>query len=87
MVGNLENTGWTRPGYACVYNIYTMDETQTVVACGAGGVTKVRSPYSERLERIFNFKYSYEYVSRFQELLARKDGIEKLYEQFRQQLS
>lgn len=87
MVGNLENTGWCKPGYACAYNIYTMDETQTVVACGAGGVTKVRSPYSERLERIFNFKYSYEYVSRFSELLTRKDGIQTLYEQFRQQLS
>ncbi|MBR4888709.1 MAG: coproporphyrinogen dehydrogenase HemZ [Clostridia bacterium] len=85
MVGNLENTGWSKPGYECAYNIYTMDETQTVVACGAGGVTKVRSPYSERLERIFNFKYSYEYVSRFHEMLERKDGIEKWYEQFRQE--
>lgn len=86
MAGNLENTGWAKKGTACAYNIYTMDETHTVVACGAGGVSKIKDPYSDRLERIFNFKYSYEYLERFDQILVRKEGVNTLYEQFRKRL-
>lgn len=86
MAGNLENTGWAKPGTVCDYNIYTMDETHTVIACGAGGVSKIKDPYSDRLERIFNFKYSYEYLERFDTILSRKEGVKTLYEQFRQRL-
>lgn len=86
MAGNLENTGWAKPGSICRYNIYTMDECTSVIACGAGGVTKLKDPYSGRLERIFNFKYPYEYISRHEEILLRKDGVTELYEQFRQRL-
>ncbi|MEG1427788.1 MAG: coproporphyrinogen dehydrogenase HemZ, partial [Oscillospiraceae bacterium] len=68
MAGNLENTGWAKKGTVCAYNIYTMDESLTVMACGAGGVTKIKDPYSDQLERIFNFKYAYEYISRFPEI-------------------
>lgn len=86
MAGNLENTGWAKPGTICRYNIYTMDESNSVIACGAGGVSKLKDPYSGRLERIFNFKYPYEYITRNGEILERKDGVTKLYEQFRQRL-
>ncbi len=86
MAGNLENTGWAKPGSLCRYNIYTMDECLSVVACGAGAVTKLKDPYSGRIERIFNFKYPYEYISRHGEILDRKDGVTGLYEQFRQRL-
>lgn len=86
MAGNLENTGWAKPGAVCAYNIYTMDECTSVIACGAGGVTKLKDPYSDRLERIFNFKYPYEYISRHEEILQRKDGVTRLYEQFRKRL-
>ena len=83
MIGNLENTGWSKKGCVCAYNIYTMDESQTVIACGAGGVSKIKDPYSDRLERLFNFKYSYDYIDRFDEILSRKNEIIKLYEEFR----
>lgn len=86
MAGNQENTGWAMPGGICRYNIYTMDESNSVIACGAGGVTKLKDPYSDRLERIFNFKYPYEYITRNAEILERKDGVTRLYEQFRQRL-
>ena len=86
MAGNLENTGWAKPGTICRYNIYTMDESCTVIACGAGGVSKLKDPYSDRLERIFNFKTAHEYIARHGELLERKEGVRVLYEQFRQRL-
>ena len=82
MVGNLENVGWAKPGTECYYNIITMDETHTVLACGAGAVSKIKDPGSDFLQRIFNFKYSYEYCSRNEEILSRKNEVKTLYEQF-----
>lgn len=78
-VGNLENVGWCKGNTACVYNIYMMEECHTVLACGAGAVTKLKEPHGEHLTRIFNFKYPYEYNRRFPEMLARKQGILDFY--------
>ena len=39
--GNLENTGWSRKGQEGLYNVFIMDETHTILAVGAGGVTKI----------------------------------------------
>ncbi len=75
MAGNLENTGWAQPGSVCRYNIYTMDESGTVIACGAGGVTKIKDPYSDALQRVFNLKLPLEYINRHAEILERKDGM------------
>lgn len=79
MLGNMENTGWSKPGYEGVYNVFIMDETHTILACGAGAVTKLKDPYSDNIERIFNFKYPYEYNDRFRELVDRKDAISEFY--------
>lgn len=78
-IGNLENVGWCKPGKECIYNVYMMEEIHTVLAAGGGAVTKLKDPFSTRLERIFNFKYPYEYVSRFDELLQRKSRIASFY--------
>lgn len=82
MAGNLENVGWSKIGYESLYNVYVMDETHTVLACGAGGVTKLKDFNSNKLERIFNFKYPYEYNTRFDELLERKSGIKDFYDEY-----
>ena len=81
-VGNLENVGYAKRGKECLYNVYTMDETHTVLACGASAVTKLREPVGPYIERIFNYKYPYEYISRFNELVVRKDGILRFYEKY-----
>ncbi len=86
MAGNLENTGWAKNGDICAYNTYTMDESSTVIACGAGGVSKLKDPYTDRLERVFNFKYPKEYIDRNTEILERKERIRGLYEQFRKRI-
>ncbi len=80
MVGNLENTGWSKKGYESLYNIYVMDETHTILGCGAGAVSKLKKPRSNYLKRIFNFKYPYEYIERYDEQLKRKDEITSFYE-------
>lgn len=76
-IGNLENVGWCLKGKECLYNIYMMEEIHTVLACGAGAVTRLKNPYGGEIERIFNFKYPYEYNARFDEILNRKSGIDR----------
>ncbi|MBQ8303540.1 MAG: coproporphyrinogen dehydrogenase HemZ, partial [Clostridia bacterium] len=80
-VGNLENVGYAKKGYESLYNVYIMDETHTILGVGASAVTKLKSPNGPEISRIFNFKYPYEYISRYDELAARKKGIAEFYEQ------
>lgn len=79
---NLENIGWCKPGKACLYNIYIMEEIHSILSAGAGGSTKLVIPGKRhgKIERIFNFKYPTEYIDRFDEILARKQGVEDFYE-------
>lgn len=83
MLGNMENVGWSEPGCEGLYNIYIMDETHTIVGLGAGGVTKLKQPGGEYIERIYNYKFPYEYIGRFDELIARKSGIAEFYGRYR----
>ena len=67
-VGNLENVGFSIDGHEGLYNIFMMEETQTIFAVGAGAVTKLVSSNKNResdvrIERIFNPKYPYEYLN------------------------
>lgn len=78
-LGNLENVGWCHDGYECIYNVFMMEECHTVLAVGAGAVTKLRNPDSTNLERIFNYKYPYEYNSGFDTMAERKKQIEEFY--------
>lgn len=80
MVGNLENTGWSKKGFESLYNIFVMDETHTILGCGAGAVTKLKRYGTNYLERVFNFKYTYEYINRYDEILSRKEKICTFYD-------
>lgn len=82
MVGNLENVGWSVKKHEGLYNVYVMDETHTILGCGAGAVTKLKQPGGTYLERIFNFKYPYEYIDRFDEMLRRKERAETFYDEY-----
>lgn len=78
-VDNLENVGYSRPGYFGLYNVFIMDELHTIMACGAGAVTKLVNPFTHRISRIFNYKYPAEYIDGFEEMLRRKNGVEDFY--------
>lgn len=78
-VGNLENVGWCTEGNECLYNVFMMEECHTVLAAGAGGVTKLCEPGGTSVERIFNYKYPYEYISGFDKITERKNGIKSFY--------
>ena len=80
-VGNLENVGWCKGDTRGFYNVIMMEECHTVLAVGAGGVTKLCEPGGTKVERIFNYKYPYEYISGFDVILERKAGITDFYKQ------
>ncbi len=81
-VGNLENVGYAKKGFEGLYNVFIMDETHTILACGASAVTKLREPGGDYIERIYNFKYPYEYIDRFEEMIKRKERIEEFYREY-----
>ena len=78
-VGNLENVGYAKAGFEGLYNVYIMDETHTILACGASAVTKLKDNSQKNIKRIFNFKYPYEYISGFEEQISRKTEIGEFY--------
>lgn len=71
MSGNFENTGYARPGKNGIYNILIMEEKQTIVALGAGSISK--RVYSDgRIERCENVKDVALYMEKIDEMIERK---------------
>ncbi len=80
-VKNLENVGFSQSGHESLYNIYIMEEIQTIISCGAGGVSKVVGPDGD-LKRVYNYKYPQEYIKDFAAIIARKDEVFNTCQQF-----
>ena len=55
----------TRQGRA-LQRLYHGRDPYHILACGAGGVSKLRDPHGDDIKRLFNFKYPYEYIGRFE---------------------
>ena len=78
-LGNLENVGYCLGKQFGRYNVYIMEELHTIVAAGAGGVTKLVDPQRNRIRRVFDYKYPNEYIGGFDEMLRRKDEIDAFF--------
>lgn len=81
MSGNFENVGYSRRGKYGIYNILINEEKQTIVALGAGSITKGVFP-DDRIERCENVKDVAQYIERIDEMIERKrqlfkNGIKK----------
>ncbi len=72
MLGNLENIGYTKPNCECVFNIDSMEEVASVIACGANGISKRYYSNENRIERCANVKDIKEYITRIDEMIERK---------------
>lgn len=72
MIGNFENIGYAKDDTDGIYNIRIMEEGQTIIALGAGGITKVYFPKENRLERVPNVSNYEIYIERIEEMLQRK---------------
>ncbi len=71
MSGNFENVGYSIDGKYGIYNILIMEEKQTIIACGAGSITKRVYP-GGRIERSENVKDISQYIERIGEMIERK---------------
>jgi coproporphyrinogen dehydrogenase HemZ len=74
MAGSLENVGYCRPGTDSIYNVRIMEENQTIIAMGAGGISKAYYPSENRLERIANVSNYEIYIERLDEMILRKEN-------------
>ena len=78
MLGNLENIGYAKEGYECIYNMQIMEEKQSNYALGAGSITKFVYPDEDRIERVENVKNVEQYIKRVDEMIKRKyEEVEK----------
>mgnify|MGYP000925507380 FL=1 len=75
MAGAGENIGYCKPGKAGLYNIRIMDEHQSILALGAGAISKRFYPEENRLERIPNVSNIGHYINRLDEMIERKDKM------------
>ncbi|MEG0767703.1 MAG: coproporphyrinogen dehydrogenase HemZ, partial [Clostridia bacterium] len=75
MAGNLENVGYAKPGKACRYNVDIMEETTSILAMGAGAISKRIFSAELRIERAPNVGNIEVYIARIQEMIARKQKL------------
>ena len=79
MAGNFENVGYAKVDKAGIYNILIMEEKQTILAAGAGAMTKFVLPGADgdfggvKIERVENVKDVGQYISRIDEMIERKE--------------
>jgi oxygen-independent coproporphyrinogen-3 oxidase len=73
--GNFENTGYAREGKAGIYNILINEEVQSIVALGAGTVTKRVFGEGGRIERCDNVKDVKLYMDSIDEMIQRKKEL------------
>ncbi len=78
ILGDLENTGFSKGETHGIYNICMMEEIRSVFSAGVGAVTKLVK--GDRIERIFNVKDVREYLNRAEEMRERKNFIYEFYE-------
>ena len=78
-IDGLENIGYAKPGKGSLYNIFIMDETQTILGAGCAASTKLVD-VNNSISRVMNYKFPYEYIRRFDELMKKKDEIRNFFE-------
>ncbi len=76
MAGQQQNVGYARPGAACLYNVDIMEETTSILAVGAGAISKRVFPDRElRIERAPNVSNVSVYIDRVSEMARRKEYL------------
>lgn len=72
IVGDLENVGYALPGTESIYNIQMMEERQTILAFGGGGISKFVNVEKDSLVRQVNPKCPGTYTHQIAELIQEK---------------
>ena len=75
MVGNLQNVGYCKKGTKCDFNIESMEETVSVIACGANAISKRIFNLENRIERYANCKDIKTYIGKVDEINFQKKKL------------
>ena len=75
MVSGQENVGYFVDNKICYFNIDSMDELSSIVACGANGISKRIFSLTNRIERFANVKDIKEYNNRVDEMIEKKKEL------------
>lgn len=73
----LENVGYYRDENLCMFNIESMEETNTIIGIGAGAISKRVFNLENRIERQANVKFIEDYINRIDEMLEKKKEFYK----------
>ena len=71
----LENVGFTIKNKVCIFNVDSMEEACSIIACGANAVSKRIFNLENRIERCDNVKFINEYIERIDEMIERKQKL------------
>lgn len=71
-VGGLENVGYCRDENVCIFNVDSMEDTSSVIAIGAGAISKRVFNLENRIEREPNCKFIPDYIDRIDEMIEKK---------------
>ena len=75
MTGSMENVGYAKEGKECVYNIDIMEERASILAFGAGSISKRVSVKQKKIGRAACVKDISHYLSRTAEMAERKKSL------------
>ena len=76
-IDGLENVGYFRDNFVCVFNIDEMEETNTIIGVGAGAISKRVYTIENKIERQPNVKFINDYIKRIDEMIERKKEFYK----------
>ncbi len=83
-IDNQENVGYAKTGKESYYNMLIMDETQSIFGAGCAASTKLVEPNS-MITRVCNYKFPYEYIAQFDQLMEKKQQVYEVYNRIREQ--
>ena len=75
MAGNLENVGYSKSGSICIYNIDMMEDGMSILAHGAGAMTKRVFEGGGRIERVPNPKDIDTYIRKIEQTNAEREEL------------
>lgn len=77
ILGNHENVGYAFPGKENLYNMYMMEERQTVIGLGMTSNSKILYPKENRIENFRNYKNLKDYQNKIDEMIEQKSRLIK----------
>lgn len=72
MIGNMENTGYCKTSKEGIYNMEMIEDSESILAFGADGVSKLVDNKTGRIDRQANVKDVKEYINRIDEMISKK---------------